>query len=77
VARYDTACAFCRDGKPVTRHRGKAACERCQAAFYDATDPALWTDEKIRAMVRELEGRTYRDYPEPLYVRALRTRQLA
>lgn len=46
VVRYDTACAYCRDGEPVARHRGKAACARCLAAFAEgatAHEPPRWT----------------------------------
>lgn len=68
-ARYDTACAYCADGKVIVRARGKAACEKCltaleEAGIFEPNSPTL------RAVVRAELGLGPRDYPEPLHERA-------
>lgn len=72
AARYDAHCAFCGDGIPVQRHRGKAACASCAASFNEASEVDLWTEDKLRALIRKLDGRGPRDYLKPLYLRAKR-----
>lgn len=85
LERYDMWCAFCVDGAPVTRFRGKAACERCLEAFSEAGE--LWlgvrrrrpvevdvSPWRLRELVRYLLGMGPRDYAEPLWSRALKGR---
>ena len=80
VRRYDRVCAFCDATDPRGRLRGKAACAKCIAIAKEADascedeDGAMhvpWT--RVRALVRYLLD-IRRDYPEPLWRRALRAR---
>lgn len=41
IERYDLSCAFCKDGVPEGRFRGKACCRRCGEAFNEGCDGAV------------------------------------
>lgn len=31
--RYDSICAYCGDGKPISRYKGKGVCQVCERAI--------------------------------------------
>lgn len=78
IERYDTACAFCGDGEPQARIRGKAACAPCFAAMREGgiseTGELAVSPWRERELIRYLLGLGPRDYPRPLFERALEAR---
>lgn len=87
VERYDVFCAFCVEGVPEVRVRGKASCGKCLEAMREAgvannvivlnlvRSPNV-SDRQLIMVIRYVLGLGPRDYVKPLWERALEMRKV-